>query len=318
MERMESADDVRASLAVLPLADLRPHEQTSAPAEAGVRDLLLEAGVLSWPLIVDAGSGLILDGTHRAVVLARDLGARWALVQRVELDAPSVRVGTWCRVLEGVAQPAFDHARRALGLERGGSPGLRCHYAGRVYTRPGAGALEAHGLVQTLERLLSSNGHAVRARLVEEEAVGPWLQSAEVVVLRPPAMDKATVRRRADGALWPPKSTRFVLPYRVVGLDIPLAALGGSRDSLVARLEHERARLFLCLGAGLSVDRRYPERLWQVAGYRAPDRLFADEASRRAYADALARADLAIPPSDPGAPSRQRSQDYQDCQDRQA
>ena len=305
---MESTDDVRASLAVASLADLRPHEQTSAPAEAGVKDLLVDAGVLSWPLVVDAGSGLILDGSHRAVVLARDLGARWALVQRVELDAPSVRVGTWCRVLEGVSRSAFEHARRVLGLEPGGPPGLRCHYAGRVYARPDAGALEAHSLAQALERLLSSNGHAVRARLVEEEAVGEWLHSAEVVVLRPPAMDKAAVRRRADAALWPPKSTRFVLPYRVVGLDIPLAALGGSRDVLVARLERERARPFLCLGAGLSVDRRYPERLWQVAGYRAPDRLFADEASRRAYADALARADLALPTPDPRSPSRQRAQ----------
>jgi hypothetical protein len=301
-------------LAVLPLAELRPHEQTSAPAEAGVRDLLVDAGVLSWPLIVDAGSGLILDGTHRAVVLARDLGARWALVQRVELGAPNVRVGTWCRVFEGVGQAVFDDARRALGLQPDGPPGLRCHYGGRVYTGPAAGALEAHGLVQVLERLLSSNGHAVRARLVEEEALEEWLYSAEVVVLRPPAMDKATVQRRADGALWPPKSTRFVLPYRVVGLALPLAALGGTREALVARLEQELTQPFLCLGAGLSVDRRYPERLWQVAGYRAPERLFAGEASRRAYADALVRADLATPPPDPRSPFRQRPQGWQGFQ----
>jgi hypothetical protein len=309
---MESADDVRASLTVVLLAELRPHEETSATVEAGVRDLLIAAGALSWPLIVDAGSGLILDGSHRAVVLARDLGARWALIQRVALDAPDVRVETWCRVLEGVSASAFDRARRSLGLVPGAPDGLCCHYAGQVYTRPAAGAPEAHGLVEALERLLSSNGHPVRARLVEEEAVGEWLRAGDTLVLRPPGMDKATVRRRAGGGLWPPKSTRFVLPYRVVGLDLPLALLRGTWDTLDARLEQERARPFLCLGAGLSVDRRYPERLWQVAEYRVPDRLFTDEASRRAYADALARATGATsPPADPHSPTRQRPQGWQ-------
>jgi hypothetical protein len=307
LERIESADDVRASLAVVPLADVRPHEETSAATEAEVRDLLVAAGVLSWPLIVDAVSGLILDGSHRAVVLARDLGARWALVQGVQLDSPDVRVGTWCRVLEGVSGLAFDHARRTLGLEAGARNELRCHYAGQVFTRPDAGAPEAHGIVRELERLLASNGRPVRPRLVEEEAVGKWLQAPDGLVLRLPAMDKTAVRGRADGALWPPKSTRFVLPYRVVGVDVPLAALGGPRDALLARLEGERSRPFLCLGAGLSVDRRYPERLWQIADYRVPDRLFADEPSRLAYADALARAQAA-PPPDQRSPSWQRRQ----------
>ena len=48
-----------------------------------MRDLLGAAGVLSWPLVVDAASGLILDGSHRAVVLARDFGARLAVVQQI-------------------------------------------------------------------------------------------------------------------------------------------------------------------------------------------------------------------------------------------
>ena len=143
------------------------------------------------------------------------------------------------------------------------------------------------------------NGHRRPARLVEDEAVAEWLGAADVVVLRPPALDKPTVRQRADGALLPPKSTRFLLPYRVLGLGVPLAALGGPREALVAEVERERARPLACLGGGLAVDRRYPERLWQFADHRIPDDLFADEAGRHAYADALARAALPAP-SRPG------------------
>lgn len=292
---MESAGDVRASLAVAPLGDLRQHEATSPDGESRVADLLAAARVLSWPLVVDAASGLILDGSHRAVVLARDFGARFAVIQRVVLDAPDVRVETWCRVLEGVPARAFDETRRVLGLEVGAREGLRCHYGGRVYTRPGSGTLEAHCLAGELERLLSSNGRRPPARLVEDEAAAEWLGAADVVVLRPPAPDKATVRATAHGALLPPKSTRFLLPYRVLGLGVPLAALGGPREALLTELERERAQPLVCLGAGLAVDRRYPERLWQFADHRIPDRLFANEGGRRAYADALARTSLPPP-----------------------
>ena len=303
---MESADDVRASLDVASLADLHRHEATSPTGESEVADLLGDARVLSWPLVVDAGPGLILDGSHRAVVLARDFGARFALVQRVALDAPDVRIGTWCLVLEGVSAAAFDHARRALGLEMDAPGEARCHYGGHVYARPGSGTEEAPGLAGALERLLSSNGHRPRARLVEDEEAAAWLGPADVVVLRPPALDKAVVRRRAGGALLPPKSTRFLLPYRVFGLRVPLAALGGPRQTLVDLLERQRERPLVCLGAGLAIDRHYPERLWQFADHRIPDRLFADEAGRRAYTDALARVDVPTP-SRPD-PRRQRGQ----------
>jgi len=255
-----------------------------------VAELLRAARVLSWPLVVDGESGLILDGSHRAVVLARELGARFAVVQRVALDASDVQVGSWCRVLEGVSPAAFDDARRTLRLEADCHEGLRCHYGDRVYGRSGSSASGSHELASEIERRLSPNGHGREARLVEEEAATSWIGAAGVVVLRPPPLDKATVRRRPGGALLPLKSTRFRFPYRVLGLSVPLAALGGPREALAAELERERARPLACLGAGLAIDRRYPERLWQFVDHRIPDGLFADEAGRHAYADALTRA----------------------------
>jgi hypothetical protein len=55
--------------------------------------------------------------------------------------------------------------------------------------------------------------------------------------------------------------------------------------------------------------RRYPERLWQFADHRIPRRLFADEAGRRAYTDALAQAALPVASS-----IREPRQSRQSCQ----
>jgi len=216
------------------------------------------------------------------------------VVQRVTLDSSDVRIGTWCQILEGVPAAAFDAARRGLGLEPGAAGGLSCHFGDRVYGRPAVAGPDGGDLASEIVRRLSPNGYPRPARLVEDDAVGEWLGAPGVVVLRPPALDKAAVRW-ADSPLLPPKSTRFLVPYRVLGLGVSLSALAGPLDALTAEVERERRRPLGCLGAGLAVDRRYPERLWQFADHRIPDELFSDEAGRRAYAAALARARLPAP-----------------------
>jgi hypothetical protein len=287
---MESADDVRGSLRIAVLADLRDHEETCPAGEARVARWLGDAGVVSWPLVVDEDSGLILDGSHRAHVLRHRFGARLAPVQVVRLAGAGVRVGAWCRVVSGVSGAAFDRVRGALGLAAGIRDGLVCHHAGEVYGRAGVDALAAYELAQALERALGTDDEAAAVRLADDEEAERWLAVPETLVVRLPALDKGAVQARAGAGRLPPKSTRFVLPYRVVGLAIPLAELAGACEPAARRLGAQAAGALVCLGAGLTVDRRYPERLWQLAGYRIPPALFADPRDQAAYDAALARA----------------------------
>lgn len=291
---MESPQEIRASLGVAALADLVDHEDTFPEGEAWVARLLSEAGVLSWPLVVDAESGLILDGSHRAHVLEREYGARFVPVQQVRLEHPSVRIASWCRILEGIAPDVFGAARARLGLRPGAAGGLACHYGNEVYGMPGVTRSAAYEVACRLEAELATNGHAPRRRFVEDDEAERYLGQARTVVLRLPALDKETVRARAGNGRFPAKSTRFLLPYRVVGLALPLAMLASPRDALEARLDAARSTPLLCLGEGLCVDRRYPERLWQFADYRIPSTLFTDAKARAAYEAAIARATPAI------------------------
>jgi hypothetical protein len=287
---MELPDEVRASVTVEALGDLRDHEETSTTREAEVERLLAESGAFSWPLVVDADSGLILDGSHRARVLGRGRRARFVPVQRVSLGHPALRIGVWCRVLEGVTPPAFEAVRRRFALVPAGGAGLLCEYRGETYGRTDLDPATAHALARDLAAALVANGGGAQLRLLAEDELPAVLPGADTVVVRPPALDAATIRARARGGRLPYKATRFVLPFRVLGLPVPLGALAGPREAILAQVTRSLDAPLVCLGAGLAVDRRYPERLWQPVEYAIPRTLFADSGDHARYEAARDRA----------------------------
>ena len=312
---IESADDVRSSVSVERLADLRGHEETSATREAEVDRLLAESGVFSWPLVVDADSGLILDGSHRARVLGRRGGARFVPAQRVAFDHPALRIGVWCRVVDGVAPPAFEAVRRRFSLVPAASRGLLCHYRGETYGRPDLEPAAAHALARDLARALTEDGGGERLSLVAEDEVSLAPSATDTVVVCPPVLDAGTIRAHASAGRLPHKATRFVLPFRVLGLPVPLDGLAGPRESVWALVSRSLDRPLASLGAGMTVDRRYPERLWQPVEYRIPRTLFADPEDHARYeiarhrAAARAGSTTNSPPGHPALePGREASQ----------
>jgi hypothetical protein len=106
----------------------------------------------------------------------------------------------------------------------------------------------------------------------------------------PPPLDPAAIETRARAGRLPAKTTRLVPPYRVLGLTVPVAALSGPPSAVAALARVSLAAPLVCLGAGLRVDRRYSERLWQPAGYRLRAALFDDPRDHARYESARARA----------------------------
>lgn len=285
---MESEIEVRQSLSILSLEAVVLHEETFPEGEARVTRLLREAGLFSWPIIVDEESGLVLDGNHRVRVLAKSWRARWVLVQAVPLRSPRVRVGSWCRILEGVSGERFTGLASDLGLREGaGGESLICHYEGRVYGLAGLDPLAAYDLAGEIERQLAGNG--VARSYVDDEEAGRFRGRLGTLLLRLPPLPKEAIVARSRREPFPPKSTRFLLPFRVIGVPLPLPALAGPREEVERILATTRGAPLRPLGEGVRVDRRYPERLYQFDGYRIPPSLFADPAARAEYEAALAR-----------------------------
>ena len=230
---IESADDVRSSVSVERLADLRGHEETSATREAEVDRLLAESGVFSWPLVVDADSGLILDGSHRARVLGRRGGARFVPAQRVAFDHPALRIGVWCRVVDGVAPPAFEAVRRRFSLVPAASRGLLCHYRGETYGRPDLEPAAAHALARDLARALTEDGGGERLSLVAEDEVSLAPSATDTVVVCPPSSTPGpSARTRAQGGCRTRprgsscRSACWGFPSRSTGSPVPVNPCG--------------------------------------------------------------------------------------------
>jgi L-serine kinase (ADP) len=87
---MTSAPEFR----LLPLADLREHEEIDRADADQLAKRLHDAGQLVDPLWVAAGSFVILNGHHRAAAL-RTLGADRAPAWVVDYDSDAVRLERW-------------------------------------------------------------------------------------------------------------------------------------------------------------------------------------------------------------------------------
>ena len=162
-------------------------------------------------------------------------------------------------MLEGCSRGLADAARRAPRargrLPRGAPLSLRrvaCHGRAQVPARRARTSWRARSSAASRR-----TATVLRRAWSRDEAVTEWIGASGVVVLRPPALDKATVRRRPGRA---PAAEVDALPVpapraRTRRRRSPRSGAAGAL--LEAELERERAAAGLSRGRA-AVDRHYP------------------------------------------------------------
>lgn len=299
MSRKASGGDAAPgvdSLTFVSVEALSPHEEIRPAIEARVAQLLRSSGQFTWPIIADGESGLILDGNHRVAVLRR-LGARHVLAQPVAVRSAQVRVDRWCRVFGGVSRQVVADLARRYGLAEVSPHASVTRSASQAFYRYGRRLFATapaddpyHACVgsRRIETELGAIPGLAPPVFEDEERAGRVAGQAETLVVYPPLLDKEVLLRETGRRLFPPKSTRFLLPYRLIGVPVPLEGLLGERGHLQAILDRAREEGVMFLASGLRVDRVYPEPLYQIPSYRIPADCFADARARREYEACLA------------------------------
>ncbi len=229
------------TMEVLPIREIRFHEEVDLARVAALIERLSTDGILRNPPIVARLPGrerLLLDGANRIEALSR-MGIPHALVQTEEFDDPHLGLAHWNHVIRAKEAAALVERPPALLKARGAEPPadeternllpicrlFRPSGEEVVFVAPSDASVRSAAL-----RAISSRCAHPRARLARiahrdldqvrlaYPNFGGLLEYSEV--------SRAELRRMADaGERLPSGITRFVVPRRVLGFDLPLSFL---------------------------------------------------------------------------------------------
>ncbi len=166
------------------------------------------SGALLRPLVVEARSLVVLDGSHRLRAL-RALGASLAPVALVGYE--TVKLDGWVRVY---GPEALRDLRRVAEVSE-----VRYSSRGPIIAYLGGGDEAYYDLLR-----LEGMGHGLLRVVTRSHARGLF---GEALLVVPPRPSKGLVLRAAEsGRLLPPRSTRHITEAKLVRLRTPLSALG--------------------------------------------------------------------------------------------
>lgn len=261
-------------LALKRITELKPHEQTVPEDQNQLVIALRTDPVLRHPLIADKETGLILDGNHRLAALT-ELGCRLAPCALVNYNDPKIRVERWFRIVSGRSLREF--ASKIVGTvpeTKNSRDAEQCLATRRCYA-----SLEDEHLCLVLTSPDTNPANmARRAFQIEETARhrgmklsyddnksfplknGPGFFMSTIRMEKPEVIGSAL-----EGALFPPKTTRHIIPSRPLGINLPVERLKGENASKANSrfIEHLRNKKVKRLPQGSWVgSRRYQEEVF--------------------------------------------------------
>jgi|Deesub1362A_J573_1020465.scaffolds.fasta_scaffold00008_171 hypothetical protein len=250
-------------ICLVPIDMVRPHEKSIEALRKYLRTRILEDGVIQDPVLADYRRGLIIDGTHRALVL-RDLGMDYIPIQYIDYMDPGLRLYRWFRIFNGVGElpkGVLDRVAEVKEFEAGDLDRYPLYivYNGRTYILLVDGGLE--DIIRDIEVVEGEFLKLYKTHpsfLSEDEVLGndEVLRSVDVAILGYRHVDKKEVlEAHKRGVLFHHKATRHVPPMRVLGINIPLDYL--RTGNIYKAVEHLKRVCLEYVGEKVTLDGRY-------------------------------------------------------------
>ncbi|MFH1095666.1 MAG: hypothetical protein V1728_05610 [Candidatus Micrarchaeota archaeon] len=238
------AEEIIEKLSILPVEGLKIHEQTIEANVRALRETMLNHGRLVDPLVVDREHHVVLDGNHRREVLSQ-LKAENAVCQAVDYDDPSIRIGAWYLAVKSAPAGLLDHGENvdpAAGfeaLQRMDATFMRMSQKGgsRQCTLIPSAGKNLSAVLREQEEAVSrlTNGHKVNGNgdslvYVEDSRIDYFLQEGYTVFARRTFTKEEIIREAVAGRPLPPKSTRHLIPNRIIRLNFHLGHLNEPKE----------------------------------------------------------------------------------------
>ena len=254
--------------------ELRPHEETVQHDLDTIVRALQSDPVLRHPIIADIASGAVLDGTHRLAALKK-LGCRTIPAALLDYQNPLVKIDRWYRTITGNDIGTFEKQVQALHpiemsdseaddslLTRSSYATLRdehdCWAFRSGSLKPLQLCKDAFQLEQTAKDCNAKISYTDKNNISE-------LTSSSILMSTIRLAKEEVIECCTEHQLFPPKSTRHLIPSRPLGVTVPLQWL---MDTNVAIAEtkfqkHLASKTIRRLPEGTIVgSRRYMEEVF--------------------------------------------------------
>ncbi|HLC11315.1 MAG: hypothetical protein AUI93_07030 [Crenarchaeota archaeon 13_1_40CM_3_52_10] len=218
-------------------SDLNPHEETVAEDLKRLVDALKENPVLRHPIIADMRTGIVLDGTHRLAAI-KQLKCNFIPSALVDYDDPKIAIERWFRQLSGSNLQSLENDLRRLKpknvsldeCEEGLSK--RRWYATveklKSYLAFPVRSPDPYQMVQDSHNIeIAARKQGVRITYQDNKDMEAT-DSESLVMSTIKIEKKEVVETVMKGKLFPPKSTRHLVPSRPLGGGVPVDWLRGS------------------------------------------------------------------------------------------
>ncbi|VVC04225.1 Uncharacterised protein [Candidatus Bilamarchaeum dharawalense] len=236
-------EEMLKCLEIREVKSLLSHEQVISQNLKRLKEAMLNIGHLVDPLIVDGKTGVVLDGNHRLKVL-EIIECPHATCQVVDYMKDEIKVGTWFPMVASKPDQifkldSFKHEKVDYEVGRKAVNNLKapfmlvskekeCHLLN-------PGNYKLMEMVEEQNYILSLLDKNSMDYIPEEEVQKLTNLSKSILIRRSYTKEEIIKTAQAHTPL-PPKSTRHLIPGRIIRLNMKLGWLNRSKEEAQTEL----------------------------------------------------------------------------------
>jgi len=243
---LTTPEDMLKYLEVRKVADLFSHEQTISKNLKRLKESMLNIGHLVDPIVVDRETNVVLDGNHRLRVL-EIIECPYATCQLVDYKSDDIKVGTWFLACnkkldeilkeDSVKKEKIDFKEGVDALKNMKAPFMSVRKGENIEAEllePGQYKLKE--IIEDQKYVLSSLKD-IEVKYVADENAKEYLDKGYTMFFRRTYTKDEIIKAAKDNEAFPPKSTRHLIPNRVIRLNMKLGWLHESAEVAQKYLE---------------------------------------------------------------------------------
>ncbi len=233
----------------VPIHHLYLHEEIINSNLNALIGIIKRRNIFQDPIIVDEKSGVVLDGMHRTEALRR-LGYDYIVAYLVDYYNPLIKIRKWCRLfrlpdylakkerINNLLREIIKEAKLEIFtcklqdaeryLQKRKILGYIVTGFNKETTCIESGELDIHSIyfeIRKIEKQIAKK-LSLKINYYPDEKFGSKLNHGNYLCIVPPQISKDEVISCAvNKKLFPPKSTRHIIPLRPFFVNIPLKLL---------------------------------------------------------------------------------------------